>query len=93
MNGRTVTALWCGAAFVSAAAVALAVSTSSVGWESVVGFVFGVLAGGAAGLAKGSARGLVEAEAARTAAAAAIRRLRLPRRDFEAASGERDPRG
>ena len=78
--GRSEAALWSAAAFVAAGGAALAVSTSSVGWESVGGFVFGVLAGGAAGFAKGSAQGRAEAAAARTAAAAAVRRLTLKQR-------------
>lgn len=90
MNGQSVAPLWCAAAFVAAAALALAVWTSSVGWESVGGFVFGVLAGGAAGAAKGRARGMAEAEAARTAAAATVRRLKLARRDLEAGAEGRD---
>ena len=47
--------------------------------------------GSATGLAKGSARELAEAEAARTTAAAAVRRLTLARWDVEAVSEERDP--
>lgn len=85
MNGAewSEAALWSLVAFVSAAALALALATSSLDWASAAGFVFGLLAGGAAGLAKGSAQGRAEADAARTADAAAVRRFTVARRDGE----------